>query len=126
MDLWHKKLFKDSCVLADILIANETEIRHIEKVIASPISVLVSSGLIVIETKGTHGSVIYNKEETIKIEPILVAKNKIVDPTGAGDAYRAGLISGLLMKKSLADACQFGAKIAAKSIQHKGGQEYSL
>ena len=47
-----------------------------------------------IVTKGSEGSEIYANGEVIKIEP---AKTSIAqDPTGCGDAYRAGLIFGMI------------------------------
>ncbi len=47
-----------------------------------------------IVTRGAEGSVIYTAGRTLAIP--CVKPNALVDPTGCGDAYRAGLIHGLL------------------------------
>ncbi len=45
-------------------------------------------------TRGAEGSVIYTKGRTLQVPS--AKPNAVVDPTGCGDAYRAGLIHGLL------------------------------
>ena len=52
-------------------------------------------------TKGDKGSVIKTKDKRIEI--LIVKPNPLVDPTGAGDAYRVGIIKGLLYDWSLKD-----------------------
>ena len=47
-----------------------------------------------IVTKGGEGSVIYTQQSEVTI-PVVKAQN-VVDPTGCGDAYRSGLLYGLL------------------------------
>ncbi|MEI6058074.1 MAG: PfkB family carbohydrate kinase [bacterium] len=121
---YDKKLLSESCALATILIVNDTELQNIKTALSSSTNELLSKGLTIIETKGVAGSIIYIKDGVQKIAPVLV--KKVVDPTGAGDAYRTGLIAGLIAQKSLADACHLGAQTAAKCIRHKGGQEYKF
>ncbi|HQT81449.1 MAG TPA: carbohydrate kinase family protein [Ferrovaceae bacterium] len=77
-------------------------------------------------TKGAEGSVIYTNNETIHI-PAVRAEN-IVDPTGCGDAYRAGLIYGITHGWSWAKAGRLAALMGSLKIGHRGGQNhhYSL
>jgi sugar/nucleoside kinase (ribokinase family) len=49
-----------------------------------------------------------------------------VETTGAGDGYRAGLIAKLLDGKTLKESCEFGARIAARSVAFRGAQTYHL
>lgn len=49
----------------------------------------------------------------------------VVDPTGAGDAYRAGLIKGLVMGRDLETAAKIGTVAAAYALEKYGTQEHS-
>jgi len=75
----------------------------------------------VIETKG----VLYRSKKGNTHIPI-VKPRKVVETTGAGDAYRAGMISGLLDEKGIKAACQIGAKLGSKCVEEYGGQGYKL
>jgi adenosine kinase len=50
----------------------------------------------------------------------------VVDPTGAGDAYRSGLMKGLSLGKDVVEACLYGAALASFAVAHHGTQEYAL
>lgn len=75
---------------------------------------------IFILTRGKNGSVIYTKEKDIKI-PIIKSK-KIIDPTGAGDAYRAGFYAGLYRGKNLRECGIIGACVSSFVLESKGPQ----
>jgi adenosine kinase len=49
---------------------------------------------------------------------------QVRDPTGAGDAYRAGLIKGLVTGKDMLTAAQLGAICAAYAVEQYGTQEH--
>ncbi len=111
--------------LSNILISNDVEILRISKVYGLSINDLLDIGLdYVIETKGEKGSTIHSLKENINI-PIVKPK-KVVETTGAGDAYRAGLISGLLKGKSIKSSCEIGAKVSSKCVESYGGQNYTF
>jgi len=77
-----------------------------------------------IVTKGSEGSEIYANGEVIKIEP---AKTSIAqDPTGCGDAYRAGLIFGMINEFGWKTCGQLAGLIGAIKIEHLGTQNHSF
>jgi adenosine kinase len=49
-----------------------------------------------------------------------------VDPTGVGDAYRAGFLAGLAWQVSLERCAQVGSLLASYAIEVVGTQEYRL
>ncbi|XVV06082.1 carbohydrate kinase family protein [Actinosynnema sp. CA-248983] len=49
-----------------------------------------------------------------------------VDPTGLGDAFRAGFLWGMWARLGLERACQVGCAIAATALESLGTQEYKL
>ena len=52
------------------------------------------------------------------------ARRDVIDPTGAGDAYRAGLIKGMMTKQNLVTSAKMGATCASFSVEKHGTQEH--
>ncbi|MEI7578538.1 MAG: PfkB family carbohydrate kinase [bacterium] len=111
--------------MSNILIGNETEIAQFKTLFKLSTKDILDLGLeYVIETLGKNGSIIYTKKDTKKINPLPV-KN-FVEQTGAGDAFRAGFIKGLLDDKSIEACCNLGSIMGAQNVQSEGGQKYRL
>ena len=84
---------------------------------------LLKNGLsTVIITKGSEGCEAYTRKErfTMPVPIKLKTKFKIVDPTGAGDGFSAGLIKGLLKGWSLKKAMSYGQVVAAITCSRLG------
>lgn len=78
-----------------------------------------------ITTLGPKGCTITQEGE----EPLFVEaapERRKEDPTGVGDAFRAGFIAGLVWQLDLARAAQVGSLLATYVLEHVGTQEYSL
>jgi len=75
-----------------------------------------------IVTRGADGSTIYTPGGEITIPAAKPAA--VVDPTGCGDAYRAGLIHGLLHGKDWAVTGRIASLLGAIKIAHKGTQNH--
>ncbi len=122
---YDRKKLKQALALCDIFIANDVEIGQAAAIIGGSVSDLFVHDLsAVIETKGARGSVLHEPNGATKIAA--VKPKRVLDVTGAGDAYRAGLMHGLLRGKSLAEACRIGAILGARSVETAGGQTYKL
>ena len=80
----------------------------------------------VITTLGEHGSVVMEKgaSEERAIPAVPVAN--VVDPTGAGDAFRGGVLKGLLLEQSLAECARLGSTCAAYCIEKPGTQGHDF
>lgn len=103
---------------AEILIGNDYEIRLIEEKLQIVHDELIAMVPLLITTIGAKGSIIENRRESIYVK---VAKpKKVVDPTGAGDAYRAGFLAGYLRKMDLATCGQMGALAAVYTVEKYG------
>jgi sugar/nucleoside kinase (ribokinase family) len=74
---------------------------------------------IVALTLGEQGAVLYNKGTTTRIEAFAA---DVVDATGAGDAFAAGLIANLIRGKDLETSAIEGARVAAKAVTLIGGR----
>lgn len=73
-------------------------------------------------TRGAQGSVIYTREGELQI-PCAPAK-AVVDPTGCGDAYRAGLIHGLLHGLDWETTGRVASLMGAIKIETRGTQNH--
>ena len=87
--------------------------------------VLNFTDLLVI-THGEHGFALQTKKESIVLDA--VPAPKLLNPTGAGDAFRAGLVTGLALDWDLRDAGRLGAALASFVVEIEGTQmeEFSL
>jgi adenosine kinase len=75
-----------------------------------------------IVTMGGEGSTIYADHKTYNIEPIMVEST--IDPTGCGDAYRAGLLYGISKKWDWQSTGRLASVMGAIKIQNQGGQNH--
>ena len=76
----------------------------------------------VIITRGAQGSRIYTERKEIDIPPVKPAT--VADPTGCGDAYRAGLLYGLMQGKDLSTTARIASLMGTIKIEHAGTQNH--
>ena len=76
-----------------------------------------------IVTRGGEGSVIIARGEETEVGA--VRADAVKDPTGCGDAYRAGMIHGLLNDLDLVTTCRIGSVMGAIKIAHQGPQNHT-
>jgi adenosine kinase len=85
--------------------------------------VLERAGTLVI-TRGEHGSTVLRPDARIDVPA--VAPRRLVDPTGVGDAFRAGLMKGLALGADLATCAALGSVAAAYALEHLGGSNHAF
>ena len=76
-----------------------------------------------IQTMGGEGSVIHAKGKTVSI-PVVPA-DAVLDPTGCGDAYRAGLLYGITQAWDWESTGRLGALLGSIKIAHRGAQNHA-
>jgi len=106
-----------------ILIGNDYELELIMQRTGRSIRGLIELAEIVVTTLGRDGSRICTSEGTVDI-PAAPARRE-VDPTGAGDAYRAGLVAGLLRGLEIEQAGRVASLAAAYAVEQVGTVEHS-
>lgn len=106
-----------------ILFLTDREIQKLtgEKYIKGCRELLTLGPSIVVCKRGRNGSYILSRQEEIEIPP---EKVSVVDNTGAGDVYNAGILAGLLMQQPLPLCGLFATKIAAQSVTGYGRSKY--
>ena len=106
----------------DILFANEDEITSLFEVDSFDRALALTRGHCEIAalTRGPKGSVILDHEEAHEVPAAAVGK--VVDTTGAGDLYAAGVLYGLTQGFALPECARIGGIAAAEVIQHYGAR----
>jgi adenosine kinase len=110
-----------------LVICNDYEFELIrQKTSLDEASVLGHAGALVI-TRGEEGCSIYTKSGRTDVPA--VTPNRIVDPTGVGDAFRAGYMTGMSERVDKSDhvvCARMGAVAATYALEHLGGQSHAF
>ncbi len=106
---------------SNIFFANESEAARALKYLGLHRTAdLLDYAPTLVLTRGKKGSEVVTADGTFKIP--IVAGDRFVDPTGAGDGYRAGFYAGLYRGKGLRDSALAGAAAASFVVEEKGCQ----
>lgn len=76
----------------------------------------------VVVTLGADGCDVWEQGQRTHIDGIKV--EKVVDPTGCGDAFRAGLLMGLSARNEIVPSARLGNRFGAIKIGARGGQNH--
>jgi len=112
----------DSTRGAWIVIGNDYELELIEQRTGRDEEGLLDLAEIVVTTLGRQGSRIVTRAETVEIPAAPCLRE--TDPTGAGDAYRAGLVAGLLRELNLEVAGRVASLAATYAVEQVGTIEH--
>lgn len=108
---------------ASIIIGNESEAKiltHAEDAL-SAVKSLQAQGKRGAITCGSLGAYVYDETGIYFISCPDVDPSEVLDPTGAGDVFAAGLIYGILNGKSIVESGQIAALCAGEVIKVYGG-----
>lgn len=106
------------------LITNDYELNLICQKTGLKEEALAGRALWVVTTLGASGAQVRGADGTDLHIPAFPV-DKPVDPTGAGDAQRAGLLRGLSLGWALPDAARLGSISSSFAIEKMGTQEHS-
>lgn len=109
---------------ARILVGNDYEIALIEQKLEISHEELIVMVPILITTLGSRGSIIETRTDALHVKPAKPVSSS--DPTGAGDAYRAGFIAGYLRDYDLAVCGQMGSVAAVYTVEKYGTQTHTF
>lgn len=107
---------------AEIFISNDYELEMVMRATGLDKKELLKRTKAIITTLGEKGSLVCANREQVEIPAVKVSQSP--DPTGAGDAYRAGLIKGLALGRDLSEAARMGATSASYAVESYGTQEH--
>ena len=109
---------------ASVLIGNDYEFAMLAQKTGRTEEELISAAPLTVVTRGEQGSTIYAETDGQEVEIPIAPVTDVVDPTGAGDAYIAGLVFGLARRFPLEVVGRIAALTAAYAIEQRGCQEH--
>ncbi|MBI4189675.1 MAG: carbohydrate kinase family protein [Betaproteobacteria bacterium] len=108
--------------LADFVAVNDYEGRMLQEKTQLRLDQIARQVKALVVTLGAKGSLIFTGGEQIEIP--CVKADSVVDPTGCGDAYRAGLLYGIANGMDWQLTGRLASLLGALKIEHRGGQNH--
>lgn len=109
--------------LADYVAVNDYEGKLLQEKTGRALEDLAKSVKALVVTLGANGSLVYAAGRRHEIP--CVKADRLVDPTGCGDAYRAGLLYGLANGWDWPSTARLGAVMGAVKIAYRGAQNHA-
>jgi sugar/nucleoside kinase (ribokinase family) len=117
--VYSPKIFAELLAMSDALFVNQHELKIALKYLGlKDQTKMLDRVSMLIVTKGKEGSEITTSSGVTKIQAI--KPKKILDPTGAGDAYRAGFYAGLSRGMDLESCGMLGSSASSFAIEARG------
>lgn len=104
------------------VVGNDYEFAMIERKTGLTVANIAARKELVVVTYGEKGSDFIEQGKTIHIPP--APARQVVDPTGAGDAFRGGLLRGLLLDLPLEITGRMANLAAVYAVEQTGTQEH--
>jgi adenosine kinase len=114
---------RDGIVGADVVVCNDYEFELTRQKTGMSEDDVLRTARVLIITRGEHGCSVYEKGSRTDVKA--VAPHRIVDPTGVGDAFRAGFMKGMAVGAPLQVSAQIGSVAATYALEHLGGQSHA-
>lgn len=107
---------------ATYVAVNDYEAQLLQDRTGETIESLAKHVKALIVTMGADGSVVYAGGQRIEIPP--VKADRVIDPTGCGDAYRAGLLYGISQNMDWAITGRLASLLGSIKVAHRGAQNH--
>ncbi len=114
---------RDGVVGARLVIVNDYELELLRQKTGMDEADILAQAEVLIVTRGENGSTIYTRDGQTDVSA--VTPQRIVDPTGVGDAFRGGLMKGMASGADYKTSAQLGSVAAAYALEHLGGSSHS-
>jgi adenosine kinase len=110
---------------AGVVVVNDYEAEMAARLLGTAKTALPMMAQCYVETHGSKGCSVMSKAEgTFYVRS--VQPSKLVDPTGCGDAFIAGLAGGLRRKLPIQKCCQAGALLSTYNLEQQGTQTHTF
>lgn len=103
---------------------NDYEAEMLSRTTELSLNEIASNVEALIVTKGSEGCEILKSDETISVKG--EKPQEVLDPTGCGDSFRAGILYGIIHNWSLEKSCELANTIGSIKVAHRGTQNHNL
>lgn len=110
--------------MAKFYVANDYEMKLTQEKTGWDMKELLNHVDVVVTTLGDKGSIIQTKDTMIEVG--ICPARSVDDPTGAGDAYRAGFFTAYVNGHDFKTCGKYGAVAATYAVEHYGTQNHSF
>jgi sugar/nucleoside kinase (ribokinase family) len=110
------RVFRTVMAESDVVVINHHELKHLEK---NGFRMKAAPGQTFIVTKGASGASVYEKNTRVDVPAY---QTKVVDASGAGDAFNAGFITGRIRGYDIYEAVKLGNAAASYIVEDWGCQ----
>jgi adenosine kinase len=114
---------RDGVTGAAIVIVNDYELELLRQKTGLGETEILGVAKALIVTRGEHGSSVLTAGGRADVEA--VTPDRIVDPTGVGDAFRGGLMKGVALGLPYDTCARMGSVAAAYALEHLGGLSHA-
>jgi len=115
---------KEPVAGAAAVISNDYEFEILRQKTGLDEAALVAQAGVLIVTRGEAGSTVISAAGRVDVPA--VPPRRVVDPTGVGDGFRAGLLKGLALGAPYEVAARLGSVAATYVLEHLGGQSHAF
>ena len=124
MPMFNKEELEFFTTNASWVVMNDYEFKMYSEITSFTIQNIVQNGKVLVITNGEKGSNIFTDKENLSIQTPKVESPK--DPTGCGDAYRAGIIYGIMKSMSLEAIGELSSELGALKVKSFGTQNHKI
>jgi adenosine kinase len=114
---------RDGLVGSTIVICNDYEFELIRQKTSLDEEAILAHTQALVVTRGERGCSILQASGCVDVPA--VAPHRIVDPTGVGDAFRGGFMTGLRRSADYVTCARLGSVAATYALEHLGGQSHA-
>ncbi len=124
LSLWDGNALREWIEGSLIFVSNDYELELVMTMTGIDKKGMLRMTNTIITTLGEKGALISTHDSNERIPSAAVSQ--VLDPTGAGDAFRAGLLKGLVTGQNIETATRMGAVSATFAIENYGTQEHTF
>lgn len=108
---------------ARILVANDSEWKVLGERFGITPRLVMENGQTAIRTRAEKGVQVFDSGRELSIPAF---NTRVIDPTGAGDMWRSGLIAGLVNNLGLQYSCELANALASISVENKSAIDFEI
>jgi adenosine kinase len=124
LNIWRASDLIEAITGSWIFISNDYELELTLKHTGLSKTALLEKTGVIVTTRGEAGSTVTTSQGDVLIPAVI--PEQVMDPTGAGDAFRSGLIKGLMDDRGIVTSARMGSTVASFAVEVYGTQEYKF